>query len=262
MSGPVADDMGLVAVPRHRAAASPAVCLTIAVAAALRTAKLPRSLALQDGIVASRRRPGALRQAGFVDLDQTGQRAALGGGHGMAKLDGEHPGACPGSWQSAATPRDVRAPYASRSRDIRRQSGPVSPCPAEAGPKASGRDTGGCSLQMALQPAAEVRNVVSSGTFSRTAPAKRRTLSVLQAGPPSPGHSGYKMTERSARATSPAADTAVAPCRRPSDASAQCEPPVAPHGIRGRPSARKISRRVLRLCSRLAKVNCRRRCMS
>ncbi len=34
--------------------------LTIAVAAVLRTAKLPRSLALQDRIVASRRRPGVL----------------------------------------------------------------------------------------------------------------------------------------------------------------------------------------------------------
>ncbi len=34
--------------------------LMIAVAAVLRTAKLPRSLALQDGVVASHRRPGAL----------------------------------------------------------------------------------------------------------------------------------------------------------------------------------------------------------
>ncbi len=37
--------------------------LTIAVAAVLRTAKLPRSLALQDGTVASRRRPGTRPRA-------------------------------------------------------------------------------------------------------------------------------------------------------------------------------------------------------
>ncbi len=87
--GPVAADMGLVT--------------------------LPRRLALQDGILASRRRPGALpspsstapatgilpsgvalRQAGLVNLDQTGQRAVLGVDHGAAKLGGEHPGAAAG----------------------------------------------------------------------------------------------------------------------------------------------------------------------
>ena len=59
--GPVADDMwgrwrsrGTALQPLQ-----PSI-LTIAVAAVLRTAKLPRSLALQDGVVASRRRPGAL----------------------------------------------------------------------------------------------------------------------------------------------------------------------------------------------------------
>ncbi len=58
----------------------------------------------------------------------------------------------------------------------------------------------------ALQPAAEVGIVVSSGTFSGLAPARRRTLSTSQAGPPSPD---FRTAERSARAASLAADTAI-----------------------------------------------------
>ena len=74
----------------------------------------------------------------------------------------------------------------------------------------------------ALQPAAEIGTVVSSDTFSRLVPARRRTLSASQAGPPSPDRSGCIMAERSARAASPATDAAAAPCGHPLDASAQC----------------------------------------
>ena len=95
---------------------------------------------------------------------------------------------------------------------------------------------------VALQPVAEVGIVVSSGTFSSTAPAKRRMLSASQAGPPSADRSGCRTAERSARAASPTADAAVAPsCRRPSDTPAQCGPPGAPRGS-GRPSAPERSR--------------------
>ena len=94
---------------------------------------------------------------------------------------------------------------------------------------------------VALQPVAEVGIVVSSGTFSSTAPAKRRMLSASQAGPPSTGRSGCRTAERSARAASPTADAAVAPCRRPSDTPAQCGLPGAPRGS-GRPSVPKRSR--------------------
>ncbi len=84
----------------------------------------------------------------------------------------------------------------------------------------------------ALQPAAEVGTVVSSDTFSRLAPARRRTLSASQAGPPSPDRSGCRMAERSARTASPAADAAAAPCGHPLDTSAQCGP-SAPERSRG-----------------------------
>ncbi len=60
MGRPVADDMGLVAVPSTVLQPLQPSVLMVAVAAVLRTTKLPRSLALQDRIVASRRRPGAL----------------------------------------------------------------------------------------------------------------------------------------------------------------------------------------------------------
>ena len=60
--GPVADDMW--GRWRSRGTALQPSILTIAVAAVLRTAKLPRSLALQDGVVASRRRPGAFDRSG------------------------------------------------------------------------------------------------------------------------------------------------------------------------------------------------------
>ena len=56
------------------------------------------------------------------------------------------------------------------------------------------------------------------------------TLSASQACPPSPDCSGCRTAERSARAASPAADAAVAPCGRPSDTSAQCGHPGAPGG--------------------------------
>ena len=57
----------------------------------------------------------------------------------------------------------------------------------------------------------------------------------------SPWRSGCRTAGRSARAASPTADAAVAPCRRPSDTPAQCGLPSAPKGS-GRPSAPERSR--------------------
>ena len=74
-----------------------------------------------------------------------------------------------------------------------------------------------------------------------------------RAGPPSRGSPDCRKAARNARAASPVADTAVAPCRRPSDASAQCGPSIR---------SGKISRRALhflRSRPRLAKLNFRRR---
>ncbi len=102
-----------------------------------------------------------------------------------------------------------------RSRDIRRQSGPASSRRAEAGLKASGRDAGGRSLRMVHQ---------------QLPPARCRTLSASQIGLPSPGRSGCRTAERSARATSPATDVPV-----------QCDPPIAPRGS-VRPSVPERSR--------------------
>ncbi len=99
MGGPVADDMGPVAVPRHRAAA---VCLGGRGPAVLRTAKLPRSLALQDRIVASRRRPGALPSPGLsapaTGILPSGLRPQSVGGHTRSSC--RRDGASPATWRS------------------------------------------------------------------------------------------------------------------------------------------------------------------
>ena len=122
-------------------------------------------------------------------------------------------------------------------RRRRRDDGGVNDgAPPSAGTPSLGQAISDLLKQQLRQFVAPPAGGGSAGSSSRLAPfsgltpARRRTLSTLQACPSSPDCSDCRTAERSARAASPTADAAVVPCRRPSDTSAQCEPPGAPKG--------------------------------